>query len=100
MNDAQSTIAGLKTQDCPGGGWSGQPAELECATVADCLAHGVCGCIYGDAVQHIERLRAQLLDQRCPSDVRSTIRECIAAKTCGCTNGLILGNVEQKEDGK
>jgi hypothetical protein len=51
MNDAQSTVAGLKAQDCPGGGG---------ATVADCLAGGVCGCIYGDAVQHIERLRAAL----------------------------------------
>lgn len=59
MNDAQSTIAGLKLQDCPGGGWTGQPAELERPTVADCLAHGVCGCIYGGAVQHIERLRAE-----------------------------------------
>lgn len=37
------------------------PAELEGrATVSDCLEHGVCGCIYGDAVQHIERLRAAL----------------------------------------
>lgn len=60
MNDAQSTIVGLKSQDCPGGGWNGMPAELERATVADCLANGVCGCIYGDAVQHIERLRAGL----------------------------------------
>ncbi len=58
MNDAQSTIVGLKSQDCPGGGWTGQPAAIERATVADCLAHGVCGCIYGDAVQNIERLRA------------------------------------------
>lgn len=57
MNDAQSTIVGLKAQDCPGGGWNGMPAALEGkATVADCVAHGVCGCIYGDAVQHIERL--------------------------------------------
>jgi hypothetical protein len=61
MNDAQSTIAGLKAQDCPGGGWTGMPAELEGrATVADCLANGVCGCIYGDAAQHIERLRGGL----------------------------------------
>lgn len=58
MNDAQSTVVGLKAQECPGGGWTGQPAELERATVADCLAHGVCGCIYGDAVQHIERMRS------------------------------------------
>lgn len=58
MNDAQSTIVGLKAQDCPGGGWNGMPAELEGrATVSDCLSHGVCGCIYGDAVQNIERLR-------------------------------------------
>ena len=56
MSDAQSTIVGLKEQDCPAGGWTGQPADLERATVADCLAHGVCGCIYGDAVKHIERL--------------------------------------------
>lgn len=55
MNDAQSTIAGLKNQDCPGGGWTGMPAELERPIVADCLAHGSCGCVYGDAVQHIER---------------------------------------------
>jgi hypothetical protein len=61
MNDAQSTIAGLKYQRCPGGGWNGMPAELEGeATVADCLAHGDCGCIYGDAVQHIERLTEAL----------------------------------------
>jgi len=59
MSDTQSTIAGLKAQDCPGGGWTGMPAELEGrVTVADCLAHGVCGCIYGDAVQHIEQLTA------------------------------------------
>ena len=62
MNDAQSTIVGLKAQDCPGGGWTGQPESIEQATVADCLAHGVCGCCYGDAVQHIERLRAALTD--------------------------------------
>lgn len=35
-------------------------SDLDRATVADCLAHGVCGCIYGDAIQHIERLRATL----------------------------------------
>jgi hypothetical protein len=58
VNDAQSTIVGLKAQDCPGGGWAGMPAELEGkATVADCLSRGVCGCIYGDAVQHIEQLQ-------------------------------------------
>jgi hypothetical protein len=56
MNDAQSTIVGLKSQDCPGGGWNGMPAELEGkATVSDCLAHRTCGCIYGDVVKHIER---------------------------------------------
>jgi hypothetical protein len=60
MNDAQSTVAGLKAQDCPGGGWTGQPADLDRATVADCLTQGVCGCIYGDAVQRIERMRAAL----------------------------------------
>lgn len=61
MNDPQSTIVGLKAQACPGGGWNGMPAELEGrATVADCLAHGACGCIYGDAVQHIERLQGAL----------------------------------------
>ena len=60
MNDAQSTIVGLKAQDCPGGGWTGTPADLEQTTVADCLAHGVCGCIYGDAVTEIKRLRAEL----------------------------------------
>lgn len=55
MNDAQGTIVGFKSLDCPGGGWNGMPAELEGkATVADCLAHGVCGCILGDAVQHID----------------------------------------------
>jgi hypothetical protein len=58
MNDAQSTIAGLKAQECPGGGWTGMPAELERPTVADCLAHNVCGCIYGGAVQHIEQATA------------------------------------------
>lgn len=63
MNDAQSTIVGLKAQDCPGGGWNGMPGELEGkATVADCLADGSCGCIYGGAVQHIERLLAALAE--------------------------------------
>lgn len=60
MNDAQSTIVGLKAQDCPGGGWNGMPPDIERATVADCLKHGVCGCIYGDAVQHISSLTAKL----------------------------------------
>ncbi len=46
MNDATSTIVGLKAQDCPGGGY----------TVSECLARDGCGCIYGDAVRHIERL--------------------------------------------
>lgn len=55
MNDAKSTIAGLKYQGCPG--------DLG-AIVADCLTRGVCGCIYGDAVQHIERLRAALKSAR------------------------------------
>lgn len=60
MNDAQSTVAGLKSQECPGGGWNGMPAELEGnCTVADCLAHGTCGCIYGDAAQDLDRLRAE-----------------------------------------
>lgn len=69
MNDAQSTIVGLKAQDCPGGGWTGQPAEIERATVSDCLAHGVCGCIYGDAVEHIVRMRVAL--EMVANDVRS-----------------------------
>ena len=56
VSDVRSTIAGLRAQECPGGGWSGQPAEIEEATVADCLAHGVCGCIYGDAVRHLETM--------------------------------------------
>lgn len=61
MDDVQSTVVGLKAQDCPGGGWNGMPSELVGkATVADCLAHGVCGCIYGDAVKHIERLSGVL----------------------------------------
>lgn len=38
----------------------------------------------------VVRLRAQLLDQRCPSDTRGTVRECIEGKQCGCTNGLVL----------
>jgi hypothetical protein len=46
-----ATIAGLLAQECPGGGWTGQPKEIERATVAYCLAHGVCGCIFGDAVK-------------------------------------------------
>lgn len=63
MNDAQSTIVGLKAQACPGGGWTGMPAELEGkATVADCLADGSCGCIYGGAAQHIERLHKGIVD--------------------------------------
>lgn len=37
----------LLTVACPGGGWTGQPKEIEQATVADCLAAGVCGCVYG-----------------------------------------------------
>lgn len=61
MSDVQSTIAGLRAQDCPGGGWNGMPAAMEGrATVADCLADGSCGCIFGDAVQHLERLTAAL----------------------------------------
>lgn len=62
MNDAQSTVVGLKAQPCPGGGWTGMPAEIEerGATVAECLADGSCGCIYGDAVQHIEQLTADI----------------------------------------
>jgi hypothetical protein len=44
-------VVGLKAQDCPGYGGP---------TIADCMASGICGCIYGDAVQHIERLRAAL----------------------------------------
>ena len=63
MNDAKSTITGLKAQECPGGGWTGQPADIERATVADCLAHGVCGCVYGDAVQQIERLRLVIVHE-------------------------------------
>ena len=57
--NAQSTVVGLKAQDCPGGGFNGMPKDAE-PTVALCLEHGVCGCIYGDAVQHIERLQAAL----------------------------------------
>jgi hypothetical protein len=49
--DRIGTIVGLRAQECPGGGWTGQPKEIEQATVADCLAHNVCGCIYGDAVK-------------------------------------------------
>lgn len=37
------------------------PADIERATVADCLTHGVCGCIYGDAAQQIERLQAEVV---------------------------------------
>lgn len=63
-NDIQSTIVGLREQDCPGGGWNGMPPEIERATVSDCLAHGVCGCIYGDAVQHLEAMRTALRRER------------------------------------
>ncbi len=48
MNDTASTIVGLKAQDCPGG---------DGYTVSECLARDGCGCIYGDAVRHIERLQ-------------------------------------------
>lgn len=59
MHDARSTVVGLKAQECPGGGWTGMPAELEGkATVADCLMYGTCGCIYGDAAQQIEQMQA------------------------------------------
>lgn len=37
----------LLTVACPGGGWTGQPKDIVRATVADCVAAGVCGCIYG-----------------------------------------------------
>ena len=72
-NDAQSTIAGLKAQDCPGGGWTGKPADLERATVADCLAHNVCGCIYGDAALQLAKLTeaATFLD-RAARDLHDT----------------------------
>lgn len=73
MNDAQSTLVGLKSQDCPGGGWNGMPPELQRATVADCLAHGVCGCIYGDAVKHIERLRTALGASICAMEIASAL---------------------------
>lgn len=79
MNDAQSTTVGLKAQECPAGGWNGMPAELEGkATVADCLADGSCGCIYGDAVKHIERLQAALEDAFCKAN--PLVSKC---ETCG-----------------
>lgn len=47
VGDTQSTIAGLNAQDCPGD---------RTTTVANCLANGNCGCIYGDAVLHLRRI--------------------------------------------
>jgi hypothetical protein len=52
--DKIGTVVGLRAQDCPGGGWTGQDRGQERLTVADCLEHGVCGCIYGDAVKLLE----------------------------------------------
>ena len=40
---------------CPAGGWNGMPDSITVATVADCLAHGVCGCDLGDAVRNSHR---------------------------------------------
>lgn len=53
MGSPQSTIVGLKAQECPG--WTEDLERRE--TVSDCLSQGVCGCIYGDAVKHMEQLR-------------------------------------------
>ena len=45
----KATVADLP---CPGGGWNGMPEELEGdARVKNCLAHGVCGCVFGDAIR-------------------------------------------------
>jgi hypothetical protein len=63
MPDVVGTIVGLKAQDCPGGGWTGQPESIERATVADCLAHGVCGCIYGDAAQLLDSQRLVIVHE-------------------------------------
>lgn len=85
MNDAQSTIVGLKAQCCPGGGFNGMPKDAE-PTVALCLDHGVCGCIYGDAVKEIERMRAvlkQIADQRTTLPIGSQYVAEIALRALG-----------------
>lgn len=52
---APEMLALIKETRCPGGGWNGMPERLEgIAEVKDCLAAGVCGCIYGDVVKKAE----------------------------------------------
>ena len=53
--EAPTMLALIKETRCPGGGWNGMPERLEgMAEVKDCLAAGVCGCVYGDVVKKIE----------------------------------------------
>ena len=51
---APALLAAVRTARCPAGGWNGMPDSITVATVADCLAHGVCGCDLGDAVRKAE----------------------------------------------
>lgn len=50
---APDMLAALKSCDCPGGGWNGQPKDT-IPTVEDCVAYGQCGCTQGDAVKKAE----------------------------------------------
>jgi hypothetical protein len=69
--------------------------DLDAVTVADCLADDMCGCIYGDAVRHIERLRAALEEikqitsvemlsiymERAPLEAHKVARRALGEKT-------------------
>lgn len=46
---APDLLACLRKAHCPGGGYTGQPANEE-PTVDACLKAGVCGCYFGAAV--------------------------------------------------
>jgi hypothetical protein len=46
---APELLRELQTSRCPGGGWTGMPADIE-PTVENCLAAGNCGCTCGAAI--------------------------------------------------
>lgn len=41
----------IRVVPCPGGGWTGMPDYIKEAEVGHCVDHGVCGCVYGAALQ-------------------------------------------------
>lgn len=50
---APELLAELRASPCPGGGYTGQPAD-EYPSVAACLKAGVCGCNAGAAIAKAE----------------------------------------------